>query len=241
MKAMARVMKYCVGTPNRGWELKPNATWDGDPNFEFEIEGQADSDYAKDVETRRSVSGYSATLNGAAYSAKSRMQGCVTLSSTEAELVSATQCAQDMLFGMRVMESVGLKVKKPMILRIDNKGAMDLTNNWSVGGRTRHVDVRQHFLRELKEQGLIKVEWISTEENESDLFTKNLAGPAFEKHTMVYCGNDEYVNDSHGEGVASHKEGAHVEHESPDGTESGAIRVSPSSAERVDRSREEKG
>jgi hypothetical protein len=121
------------------------------------------------------------------------MQDCVTLSVTEAELVAATTCAQDMLFSMRVLESMSLKVKKPMILEVDNKGAKDLTHNWSVGGRTRHVDVREYFLRDLKEEGTISVKWISTKDNSSDLFTKNLAGPEFEKHTSVYCGIDKYM------------------------------------------------
>ena len=72
---------------------------------------------------------------------KCGQQTSVTLSVTEAELVSATQCAQDMLFIMRVLESVGLKVQKPMILKVDNKGAVDLANNWSIGGRTQHIEV----------------------------------------------------------------------------------------------------
>jgi hypothetical protein len=97
-----------------------------------------------------------------------------------------------MLYTMRIVESMGLKVKKPMILEIDNKGAVDLTNNWSVGGRTRHIDTRYYFLRELKEQGIIKTVWLSGLEMPSDLFTKNLARPLFEKHVRVYCGTDEY-------------------------------------------------
>lgn len=55
------------------------------------------------------------------------------------------------------------------LLSMDNKGAIDLTNNWSVGGRTRHMGVRHNFLRELKEQGLIKVIWIGTDDNCSDM------------------------------------------------------------------------
>lgn len=184
---------YCT-TPNLGILLQPNAKWDGDPNFLFEVSGRSDSDYAKDPDKRCSVSGYSTFLHGAPVTMKSRMQGCVTLDVTLAELVSATQCAQDMLFVMRVLESMGLQVKKPMILEIDNKGAVDISHNWSVSGRTRHDSIRQSFLRELNEEGIIKLVWISTDNNSTDLFTKNLAGPKFEEHTAVNCGMDEYMS-----------------------------------------------
>jgi hypothetical protein len=79
----------------------------------------------------------------------------------------------------------------PMFLQIDNKGAKDLTCNWSAGGRVRHVDIQQYFLRDLKEDGIIKTQWIPTLENSADLFTKNLYGPLFEKHT--YVGIDMYM------------------------------------------------
>jgi hypothetical protein len=70
------------------------------------------------------------------------MQKVVALSVTEVELMSGTECAQDMMYTMRSVESMGLKVEKPMILEIDNKGAVNLITNWSVGGRTRHIDTR---------------------------------------------------------------------------------------------------
>jgi hypothetical protein len=59
-----------------------------------------------------------------------------------------------------------------MLLEIDNKGAKDLIDNWSVGGRLHHVEVKQFFLRELKEQGLLKVKWLNSENNMSDIFTE---------------------------------------------------------------------
>jgi len=62
MAAMYQVMKFCVRTPNRGLVLKPNPTWDGNPNFELVIEGVLDSDFAKDANTRCSVSGYAVFL-----------------------------------------------------------------------------------------------------------------------------------------------------------------------------------
>ena len=116
---------------------------------------------------------------------------CVTLSVTESELVSATHCAQDMLCAMRILESMGLKVKKPMLLHVDNKGAKDIANNWSCGGRTRHVEARQCFLRELKEQSLTHAVWQSGDLNETDLCAKNLGGAKFEQHTSVCVGKDE--------------------------------------------------
>ena len=85
----------------------------------------------------------------------------IALSVTAAELFSATSCVQDMMFVKNVLESMGLKVKLPMILRVDNKGAKDLLNNWSVGGRTRHIEVKQYFIRDLKVDEISKVEWFS--------------------------------------------------------------------------------
>jgi hypothetical protein len=99
---------------------------------------------------------------------------------------AAVQCAQDMLYNMHILESMGLKVAKPMILETDNRGVVDLANNWTVGGRTRHESVRIMFLRELKEQEILRVIWCSGEDNSSDMFTKNLPGPLFRKHSNNY-------------------------------------------------------
>jgi hypothetical protein len=188
LKAMLRVLHFIVGTPKRGLVLKPEGVWDGSQNYEFIVTGQADSDYATHTEGRRSVSGYAVFLNGAPIKEKSRMQNCVTLSVTEAELVSGTECAQYMMRTYRVLRSIGLRVKLPMELIIDNKGAVDLANNWSVSGRTRHMHVRNFFLRELKEEGLIHVKWDEGSNMSADLFTKNVTGPLFDKHSRRYVG-----------------------------------------------------
>ena len=87
---------------------------------------------------------------------------------------------------------MGLRVEVPMELRIDNSGAVDLASSWSEGGRTRHMDTRMFFLRELKEQGILNVVWHKGSENPVDMFTKNLAGPAFNKFARVFVGDDEY-------------------------------------------------
>ena len=94
---------------------------------------------------------------------------------------------------MRILESIGLKVKLPMILRLDNRGARDMMNNWTVGGRTRHIEVKQYFIRELREAGIVKIEWISGESNPSDIHTKNVSGPDLNKHLPSLVGKDEYM------------------------------------------------
>jgi hypothetical protein len=98
-----------------------------------------DSDFAKDPEIRKSVRGNSTFLCGAPVIQRSTMQGIVALLVTEAELFAATNNAQDMLYTKRIIESLGLQVQLPMILELDNTGAVDLVDNYSVGGRTRHV------------------------------------------------------------------------------------------------------
>ena len=180
-------------TPKRGLTLKRTGEWDRiDNNYEFNIRGKSDADYAKDPDNRKSISGTTTFLNDAPVAMQSGQQNTVTLSVCEAELMAAVQCAQDMLYVYRIMTSIGLKVITPMILEVDNRGTVDLANNWSIGGRTRHIEVRQYFLQDLKEEGLIITRWCPGTEMSSDLFTKNLDTKTFEKHVRTYCGDDEY-------------------------------------------------
>jgi len=124
---------------------------------------------------------------------KSSTEKSVALSVCEEEQTAGVLCAQDMLYVRHILESMGLKVKLPMILEMDNMGAVDLANNWSVGGRTIHVDVRQCLLRERKESKVLDICWIKGSENNADAFTKNLDGPAFEKCIRTLVGQDVYM------------------------------------------------
>jgi hypothetical protein len=91
---------------------------------------------------------------------------------------------------MRVLESVGLL--KPMIHYIDNKVAVDFSHNWSSSGRMRHACVKLSFLRELKDEGIVTVEWCKSEDMPADLFTKNLSEPSPRKDIFMFCGEDDY-------------------------------------------------
>ncbi len=118
----------------RGLTLNPTRKWDGSKDHEFIINSQSDSDYAKDIQTRKSISGYFVHLEGAPVMFKSLTQKPIALSVCKAEQTLGMLCAQDMLYTKTVLDLMGLKVKLSMILEMDNKGAVNLANNWSVGG-----------------------------------------------------------------------------------------------------------
>jgi hypothetical protein len=121
------------------------------------------------------------------------LRSFVTLSVTKSESCAGVSTAQDIMYCYRIITSLGLKVELPMILEMGIKGAVDLANNYSVGGRTRHLDVKFFFLRELKEKGLLVIKHVPGNENDADIFTKNVTASIFKKHLPLYVGKDEYM------------------------------------------------
>lgn len=95
-------------------------------------------DLAKDPDSRRSVSG-----NNTFFFVGRRLFSAA-LSVTKVELFASTSNVQDMMYVKRILESIRLKVELPLILEMDNKGAVDLINNFSVGGRTCNTETRQY-------------------------------------------------------------------------------------------------
>lgn len=84
-----------------------------------------------------------------------------------------------------------LEVKLPMILELDDKGAVNLANNWSVDGRTLHMDVRNHSLCEFKDLGLLAVKSVPGDENDVYIFTKSTLAKVFERHTYPQTRQDQ--------------------------------------------------
>ena len=120
---------------------------------------------------------------------------------TEAEIAAGVMVAQDMLYVYRLLDSLELEVKLSMVLKMDNSGAVDIANSWSVGGRMRHVDVHNYFLQELKDQGLLVIKHIAGERKNADIFTKNVTS-LFDRHVPLYVGTDKYVSDRSSSGEA---------------------------------------
>jgi hypothetical protein len=144
-EAMKRCIRYVLCTRKVGLLWKPSQKWNGSNKHQFCIRGKSNSDYAKDTQTRHSVSGYVEYHEDAPTMHRSA-QKTVAISSCKAELNAAVLCEQDMMYQRNTLESIGLKVVLPMILEMDNKGATNLVNSFSVEGYTRHIDIKQCFL-----------------------------------------------------------------------------------------------
>ena len=120
------------------------------------------------------------------------MQGSLSLSMMEGELIAACEAVQIMLIAKQVLEDIGLHVKKPMILCVDCKGAIDLTYGWNVSGLMKHVSVHACFLWELKEENLLLCIWHHTDTNMVEMYAKNMSTYLYNHHrcTIVCDDND---------------------------------------------------
>ena len=104
------------------------------------------SDWAGDAETRISVTGFIIYLLGVPICWRSKGQKGVTLSSSEAEYAAMSEAVKENRFVYYLLENLGISVKLPINVRIDNIGAIFMVENASSGVRTRHIDTRYHFI-----------------------------------------------------------------------------------------------
>ena len=135
------------------------------------------------MDNRRSVTGLITTIGGMVTNWISKTQPIVTLSSTEAEYVALSVSAQDVKFQHMLLTEM-CPDKPPPTARIheDNTGAIFLSKNKQVGGRTKHIDVRHHFIRDLIHMKILEVVFVRSEENVADILTKHVSEILFKKH-----------------------------------------------------------
>ncbi|KAI2509134.1 GAG-pre-integrase domain [Fragilaria crotonensis] len=144
-----------------------------------------DSDYAKNTDNRKSISSGLHTLGGTLVHWESKTQHVVTLSSTEAEYISLARGACENKFIMMLLdEGIRRPDEKRHMGKVyeDNLGAIYLVKNQHVGARTKHIDVRAHFIRELEDNGYLNVQFIRSEENAADILNKNCPEKLHTKH-----------------------------------------------------------
>ena len=134
------------------------------------------------------MTGYVIYLSGCLITWKSKSQKSVTLSSSEAEYVSISEITKDILFVKQVLEFLGQEIESPIKIQVDNIGAIYMAENGASSNQTKHVNTRYHFVRELIEDGTLMIEFVKSENNDSDIFTKNLGKELFMKHKNKFMG-----------------------------------------------------
>ncbi|KAK2989971.1 hypothetical protein RJ640_004134 [Escallonia rubra] len=173
MLAAKRIFRYLQGTRDFGLFYKKSKKLD--------FFGFTDSDYAGDQDDRRSTSGYVFMLGTGAVSWSSKKQSIVTLSTTEAEFVAATACACQAIWLRRILEELQFKQTGATIVFCDNNSAIKLSKNPVLHGRSKHIDVKYYFLRDLSIDGTIDVKYCRSEAQVADIFTKPLRFLPFQK------------------------------------------------------------
>ena len=184
-KRIMQTMRYLKSTVGAGLQYG-GAIDDSKRNL---LEVYVDSDHAGDKETRRSRTGYIVMLNGGPISWQSKLQSAVALSSTEAEYYALTDAVQEAIWIRQLMEEIGFKIEDPTPVYEDNKGAKDLANNPMYHKRTRHIDIKYHFVRRYVQRGLVSVVATRSLNQYADFLTKPLNYPELMRQTtriMVY-------------------------------------------------------
>lgn len=169
--AAKRVLRYLKGTINQGLLYKAD---------DHAIRGFVDADWANCPIDRRSYTGYSFLLAGAAVTWESRKQTTVALSSTEAEYLGLSAAAKEAIYLINFVRELGFDSLAKVELFNDNTSAIKLSKNPVFHSRTKHISVRDHFIRQALKQNPINLSHISTDFMFADFLTKRLPAPKHE-------------------------------------------------------------
>ena len=174
-----RIVKFVLDTKTLGLRIEPNVLH----KLVWQIVLWSDSDWGADKDNRLSVSGLALFVNNVLVAWRSKQQKCAALSSSEAEFVAVSEAVKEVLFVLQVLNSVGIQVQTPVIVRVDNMGAIFMSDNATSSTRTRHIDIRWHFTRNLVKDKVIEIIFCKSAENKADGYTKNVSTDVYEAHS----------------------------------------------------------
>ncbi|GJS11903.1 putative ribonuclease H-like domain-containing protein [Tanacetum coccineum] len=178
LNAVKKIFKYLKGQPKLGlWYPKDSP---------FQLEAYSDSDYAGSHGDRKSTTGGCQFLGRRLISWQCKKQTIVATSSTEAEYVAAASCCAQVLWIQNQLLDYGFNFMNTKIF-IDNQSTICIVKNPVFHQRTKHIEIRHHFIRDANEKNLIQVLKIHTDDNVADLLTKAFDGPRFE-YLVVHIG-----------------------------------------------------
>lgn len=173
--AAKRLLRYLSGT------LNLRAHFGGDRVNEG-LHAFCDADWASSAEDRLSISGYAWFFAGGLIAHVSKKQTTHALSSTEAEYMAVTHVMQEGLWLKSFVMELHIPITFPIVIYMDNTGAISLSKEAKNHIRSKHIDIRYHFIREWIEKGVFLPYWLPSHRNVADILTKALPRPLFTKH-----------------------------------------------------------
>ncbi len=186
-KETKKVLRYLKGTLNFGIMYADE--------FDVELAGYSDSDWARNPDDRKSTTGYVFNIGSGPISWSSKKQPIVSLASTKAEYKALCSATCEAIWIRRILEDVGETQQAPTIIRCDNQSTIKLENNPIYHARTKHIETQHHFVREKLPSKEIDLSYCNTNENVADIFTKPLGKAKFEmcKNKLYIVENPNYV------------------------------------------------
>ena len=169
-KAVKRIFCYLKGTLDYALEYSGS---------DQAVHGYSNADWARNIDDHHSTTGYAFLLNRGAISWASKKQLMVALSTTEAEYMALAQVTKEAIWIRRFLSEINTDLPTKMIVYSDNQSAISLCRNSTFHARTKHIDIRHHFLREKVESGELEISFCGTEDMTADILTKGLCR---EKH-----------------------------------------------------------
>ncbi|KAL4362406.1 hypothetical protein GQ457_04G016680 [Hibiscus cannabinus] len=165
-KVLKRILRYIQGTVSL--ELFYSKTED------YKLVGYSDSDWCRDIDDRKRTSGYVFFMGDTAFTWLSKKQPIVTLSTCEAEYVVASWCVCHAIWLRNLLSKMMLKQAGATVIHVDNKSAIELTKNPVNHERSKHIDVRFHFIRDHVKERNIELVHVTSQDQVVDIFTKPL-------------------------------------------------------------------
>lgn len=169
-RAVKRILKYINKTFNHGIFYSSNQT--------LNLDAYSDANFAGDIDTRRSTSGFVCLYNGP-ISWCSELQKCVSLSTAESEYIAGASCVRELVWLKNIFCEILGDSKFKINLFMDNESAIRLTKNPEFHKRSKHIDIKYHFIREKFSENLFKIGHVSTNDMIADIFTKSLPAQKF--------------------------------------------------------------
>ena len=166
LSACKHTLRYIKGTTKLGLMFREGS--------EFELVGYCDADWAGDKVDRKSMTGYLFKLGNSIITWKCKKQQTIALSSTEAEYMALGDAVKEALWIRQLLKGLGLKGKAASTIYEDNEGCKMLSEHPIHHQRTKHIDIRHHFIRDHIQKNEVEIKSISTNYMIADMLTKSL-------------------------------------------------------------------